>query len=106
MKPPNVSLVGTTAQPLSFKFTIKGRRATIAALLKPVKDGRCPKAAKAVARDGKKLVAKTRLAVRKKGALCRAAGTLRLRTKPRRSTKLTVTLTAKGVESRVLAPTR
>lgn len=105
-RPPTVPLVGATPSPLSFKFKIKGRKATVAALLKPSKAGKCPTRARALARDGKRLVGKANLGVRKKGSFCRAAGTVRLRQTPKRRAGVVLTIRAKGVAARTLKPTR
>lgn len=91
------------AAALRWTVKLKGKRATVAALLLPAKGGRCPKRVTAELRLGKRRLAKATLRTKPTGAHCRAAGTLRLRsTVPKRKTA-TLKLSAKGVQRRTLA---
>lgn len=91
---------------LSFKFSVKGRRANVAALLQPTKAGTCPTRVTATVTDGRKRLGTARLKTTKKGAHCRAAGNVKLKRVAKRGKTLKVALRAKGVRSRTLRPTR
>lgn len=94
------------AAALSFKFSLKGRRATVAALLQPTKAGTCPRRVTATVTEGKKKLGAARLKTTKKGAYCRASGRVTLKRSARKGKTLTLALKAKGVRSRTLQPTR
>lgn len=94
------------ANPLSFKFTVKGRKATVAALLEPTKAGTCPKSVSAIVTEGKTRLGTAKLKATKKGAHCRASGTVKLKRSAKKGKTLKLALRAKGVRSRSLQPTR
>lgn len=94
------------ATPLSFKFTIKGRKATVAALLVPTKTGTCPKTVTATIKQGKTTLGTAKLKTTKKGPHCRAAGAVKLRKAAKKGAAPKLSLKAKGVRTRSLQPTR
>lgn len=106
--PPAAAVTGTTtappARPLAFSVKFKKRVATIAALVAPKKTGTCPKRVTAVVREGKARLGKASLKTKKKGAHCRAAGTVKLSRAPKKGRALSVAVSGKGITSRTLTP--
>ena len=104
--PAGTAKPGAAVPELSFKTALKGRTVSVAALMQPSKAGTCPTRVSIKVLVGRKTVGKDSAKVTKKGAHCRIAGTVKLRTTPKKSAAITVSLSAKGVVARTLTVAR
>lgn len=91
------------APELSFKLRLKGKKATIAALMAPTKAGKCPKKVSAELKLGKKKLGSAKLATKRKGSNCRVAGTVKLSKAVAKKKTVSLTLRGSGVERRTLS---
>ena len=95
-----------TTPELSFKVSIKKKKASIAALLSPTKSGTCPKTVGVTVKAGKTKLGTAKLKVTKKSPNCRVSGTVKLKRAAKKGTAVTVSVSGKGVTARTLTPTR
>lgn len=102
-EPAPASAAPAPAPELAAKLRLKGRTLTVDALLAPSKAGKCPKQVGISVKRDKRKLGKATLKVAKKGSNCRARGTARLRTAPKKGARLAVRIAGKGVTARDLS---
>lgn len=91
------------AKPLSFKLTVKGRKASVTALLEPTKAGKCPTSVSVIATEGRAKLGKAKIKAKKKGAYCQISGTVKLSRAVKKGKAATLAVSGKGITARTLA---